>query len=195
VTAPRTDVAPQLIVIDMQKIFRSSESEWFISGYDAAADNIVRLIGNVPGRVAWTRFVRDPLERGSWGSYYDRWSSCREEPDSPQWELTLPVAAGDPVVSMPTFSKWGNELEQVTAGNDRIVICGVATDCCILSTVLAAVDAGKEVTVVTDACAGITVEAHEQALALMALLAPMVTLVETSQLIDSSDWTGRNVSP
>jgi nicotinamidase-related amidase len=63
-----------------------------------------------------------------------------------------------------------------------LIVCGVATDCCVLSTVLGAVDAGRAVTLVADACAGATVEAHDQAIALMAMLSPMVDIVTADDL-------------
>ena len=44
------------------------------------------------------------------------------------------------------------------------MLAGVATDCCVLSTALAAADAGCLVEVVADACAGSSDEAHERAL-------------------------------
>lgn len=174
--------APALVVIDMQQIFGSPASEWFVPEYDAAAAQITRLAQHFDS-VIWTRFVRDPDEPGSWSAYYDRWSGCRAEPDSDVWDVTLPMRDGDSELTLPTFSKWGPELAELTAQSDHLVVCGVATDCCVLSTVLGAVDAGKRVTVVTDACGGATTEAHDQALALMGMLAPMVTLVTAEELI------------
>lgn len=97
-------------------------------------------------------------------------------------DITLPMAEGDRIISLPTFSKWGDELAEATRDCERLILCGVATDCCVLSTVLGAVDAGKWVTVVTDACAGATDRAHEQALELMRLLSPMVTLATADEL-------------
>ncbi|MCR8669542.1 cysteine hydrolase family protein [Agrococcus sp. HG114] len=176
---------PALVVIDMQRIFRDPGSQWSTGGYDAAADRIGRLVEVSAGPVIWTRFVRDPAELGSWRAYYDRWSACREAPDSTAWDLTMPVRPSDSVLSLPTFSKWGDELAALTEGRD-LVVCGVATDCCVLSTVLGAVDAGKQVTVVTDACAGATEEAHDQAVALMGMLAPMVSLTRTSELVGAA---------
>jgi nicotinamidase-related amidase len=60
----------------------------------------------------------------------------------------------------------------------------VATECCVIATALAAVDAGRAVAVVTDACAGATVEDHTRALELLALMSPMV------ELVTSVDITG-----
>jgi nicotinamidase-related amidase len=62
-------------------------------------------------------------------------------------------------------------------------VTGVATDCCVLSTVLAAADAGVPVRVVGDACAGSTDDDHRKALELMALYAPLVALTSTAEVL------------
>ncbi|MDN5600553.1 MAG: isochorismatase family protein, partial [Brachybacterium sp.] len=49
-------------------------------------------------------------------------------------------------------------------------------DCCVLTTVLAAADAGAHVTVVTDACAASTAENGAAALHAMNLFPPQVEL-------------------
>ncbi|MCB1274015.1 MAG: cysteine hydrolase [Leucobacter sp.] len=172
-----------LVVIDMQRIFAEPTSQWFTPRYAAAATQIERLTERLAGNVIWTRFVRDPREDGSWADYYARWDECRDPEDSPVWDLTMPVAEGDRIVSLPTFSKWGEELARLTSETPRLVVCGVATDCCVLSTVLGAIDAGKHVTLVTDACAGASDLAHEQALELMGLLSPMIECVSTDEYL------------
>ena len=80
-------------------------------------------------------------------------------------------------VSEPTFGKWGERLRDVVGADAHLVLAGVATDCCVLSTALAAADAGCTVEVAAAACAGSSDEAHERALAAMALYAPQVTIV------------------
>ena len=47
----------------------------------------------------------------------------------------------------------------MTAG-ERLVLVGVSTDCCVLSTALAAADEGVSVRVVADACAGVDDDTH-----------------------------------
>jgi nicotinamidase-related amidase len=61
------------------------------------------------------------------------------------------------------------------------VLCGVATDCCVIATALAASDAGTFVRVVGDACAGSSDAAHERALAIMAGFAPQVTVTSVEE--------------
>lgn len=176
-------MAEKLIIIDMQEIFRAADSEWFIPEYADTEKNVLQLARSYGQEVVWTRFVRDPLEHGSWQGYYQRWQGCREPGDSTRWDITLEQGPGANLVSLPTFSKWGPDLARLTQDSDTLVVCGVATDCCVLSTVLGAVDAGKYVKVVVDACAGITAKAHEQALSVMDLLSPMVVLVNTKELV------------
>ena len=169
----------------MQVIFQDPHSQWHVPTYEQAASRVGQLVARFPSNVIWTKFVRDAGEHGSWGAYYDRWGSCRLEPEAADWDLTLPVNAHDRVLTLPTFSKWGPELASLTANQEHLIVCGVATDCCVLSTVLGAVDAGKRVTLVTDACGGATTEAHGQAIGLMELLSPMVSVVNTAELLDS----------
>ena len=171
-----------LVVIDMQRIFQEPQSQWFVSNYQDVEQNVRKLRDSFD-LVIWTRFVRDPQELGAWADYYDKWDECREEPQSDRWDLTVPLQGNEQVLSMSTFTKWGEELARMTAGYQRLVVAGVATDCCVLSTVLGAVDAGKHVTVVSDACGGATPRAHDQALELMELLSPMVTVCTSESLL------------
>ena len=69
--------------------------------------------------------------------------------NAPIYDLveTLPHG-GHPVVSRTTFGKWDDlpgSLREVTGGARRLVLTGVSTDCCVLSTALAAADAGVQV--------------------------------------------------
>ena len=59
----------------------------------------------------------------------------------------------------------------------------MATDCCVISTVLPAADAGVPVRVVSDACAGSGDDDHERALRVMSLYAPLVQLTTTAEVL------------
>lgn len=174
-----------LVVIDMQAAFHDPASMWCVPRYAEAEANIATLLDHCAGPPVWTRFVRDPEESGAWSDYYDRWHELRLPADAAEWELTTAAGDGDEVLDLPTFSKWGPELDALTSAAPELVVCGVATDCCVLGTVLGAADAGRPVTVVGDACAGVTDTAHQQALDLMGLLSPMVTLTDTASFINS----------
>ena len=77
------------------------------------------------------------------------------------------------------------------------MLAGVSTDCCVLSTALAAADAGVAVRVVADACAGVNDDSHRQALAIMPLYAPLVEVVSLADglALAAAPATGRPDRP
>ncbi|MFD6813136.1 cysteine hydrolase family protein [Enteractinococcus coprophilus] len=173
-----------LVIIDMQRAFQLPEAQWECVGYDAAAENIRQLRKNHPGPAVWTQFIRDPAEDGAWAPYYDRWDQYRIEPTDALWQLTMEPASDDICIQASTFGKWPGQLADLAQPYASLTIVGVATDCCVLSTVLPAIDAGKHVTVVADACAGATEEAHEDTLELLRLLEPMVSVTTTQSALN-----------
>ena len=83
----------------------------------------------------------------------------------------------------------GDELAAILGGG-RMVLAGVSTDCCVLSTALAAADDGVEVQVVADACAGIDDESHAKALDIMRLYSPLVEVVSLAEAIGQAAGAG-----
>ena len=122
------------------------------------------------GRVVLTRFVPPAAPEGSWADYYAQWP-VRAGPATTSYDLVLDPGEA-PVITRPTMGKYGAELLAATGGSRNLVLCGVSTDCCVLSTALAAADDGAWVRVVRDACSGATDEDHERALAAMAFYGP-----------------------
>ena len=92
------------------------------------------------------------------------------------------AAADHPVLDRTTFGKWGPQLRQAVGDSTGLVLCGVSTDCCVLSTALAAADDGLAVQVVADACAGVSAADHRRALDAMALYGPLITITEENAL-------------
>jgi hypothetical protein len=96
------------------------------------------------------------------------------------------------VVDRTTFGKWGPELEALTRESGEMVLVGVSTDCCVLSTALAAADAGVHVRVVADACAGVSDADHQRALDALALYAPLIEIATVAEVLDG---LGRAAGP
>lgn len=178
--APDTSDA-WLVVIDMQQVF-TGDSPWAAPRYAEAAAAVERLLPRFPGRTVLTRFVAPEHPTGAWEPYYRDWPFALVPDADPLYALTEPFATradqGDPVVTEPTFGKWGTGLQAVTGPRPHLVLTGVSTDCCVLSTALAAADAGARVTVVAEACAGASDADHARALDAMRLYAPLVTVVD-----------------
>lgn len=169
---------PWLVVVDLQHVFADADSPWCVPDFARVVDRLGGLVAQHPGRVVATRFVPPVAPQGSWTDYYRAWPFALDPANAGLWELVPEVSdllpPDVPVVSRPTMGKWGEELLTVTGGARHLVLCGVATDCCILSTALAAADAGAWVRVASAACAGSSTRAHEQALASMSLYSPQV---------------------
>ena len=174
---------PWLVVIDVQKIFGEPPSPWAAPRFGEVLPVIRDLVDRYAGRVVFTRFEPPchPRPEGSWVDYYEQWPFALEPATRASYDLVLDP--GDaPVVSRPTMGKYGSDLLAATAGSRNLVLCGVSTDCCVLSTALAAADDGAWVRVVRDACAGATDADHERSLAAMAFYAPQIEVVGSDDL-------------
>jgi nicotinamidase-related amidase len=169
-------MSPLLAVIDMQRFFAPGEV-WGVPGFDELIEPIDRLVRGFRDRVVFTRFVVPQAPRGSWVAYYQQWPQVVGPGRQALAELVPPWAErAGPTVDKPAFSKWGPELASLLGDDGDLVLCGVSTDCCVLATAVAAVDAGAAVRVVADACAGLDGPAHERAVALLAGFAPQLAI-------------------
>ena len=178
-----TEEPPCLAVIDMQRVFGEPGSPWLAPRFAEIVDPVRRLAEAFGPRVVFTRFVAPAVPHGAWRQYYEQWPFALQPPDARIYELADPFAAmSGPTLDATTFSKWGPALAAKTAGGP-LVLAGVSTDCCVLSTALAAADAGATVRVVADACAGIDDESHAQALHVMSLYGPLVEVVTVAGVL------------
>ncbi|MCW2739157.1 isochorismatase family protein [Nocardioides sp.] len=173
-----------LVVIDPQRIFADPSSQWGSPMFPAIVDPVRRLAAAAGERTVVTRWVPAREPRGSWAAYLEAWPFADVPEDDPLLELVPEMTGvGSEVVSVPTFGKWGPALQAITGPTPHIVLTGVSTDCCVVSTALAAADAGATITVVTDACAGSTPDNHRAAMDVMALYPPQITLATTAEVL------------
>ena len=180
---------PWLVVIDAQHVFASPDSSpWGSPMFAATVEPVRRLAAAYgPDRTIFTRWVPPDPAHGSWGTYLEAWPFARVPADDPLLDLVEPVRdLGRHVVTAGTFGKWGAGLVALTGPTPHLVLAGVSTDCCVVSTALAAADAGATLTVVADACAGSTPENHAAALHVMSLYPPQITLTTTAELLQGT---------
>jgi nicotinamidase-related amidase len=180
-----------LVVIDMQDVFRVPESPWATPGFDGLEDPIGRLVRAFGERVVFTRFLVPERPAGSWVEYYRTWPEVTE-PGRADWlEVAEPYRGWvRSTLDRETFGKWGRRLEAAAGPSRTIVLCGVATDCCVISTALPAADQGARVRVVGDACRGATPEAHERALAVMNGFAPQIVVTTVEEELERRSVSG-----
>lgn len=170
-----------LVVIDMQRVFADPGSPWAAPDFAAILPAVAGLVRSYADAVTFTRFVAPDRPTGAWRDYYTTWPFALQPPEAPLWEIVPELSVRGPTVDAPTFSKWGSALAD-RVGDATMVLCGVSTDCCVLSTAVAAVDAGVAVRVVADACAGVSAESHRATLDVLALYAPLVQVVTSAEL-------------
>ncbi len=148
---------------------------------------VQRLLPVFDGRTVYTKFVAPDQPHGAWAAYYKQWPFLLQPSTDPIWDITKEFSTHNAnIVSKHTFSKWGPELAAATAHTRELELVGVSTDCCVLSTALAAADAGAHVRVVADACAGVSHGSHQQALSIMALYAPMIVVSTVEDIMSDA---------
>lgn len=178
--------APWLVAIDMQVIFGEPGSQWFTPEYERASAGIQRLLPAFGDRAIFTRFVAPAEPQGAWVPYYEQWSFALVPPDDRLYDLTAPFAGNAPhTETRETFGKWDAAFASAMQGSTEMVITGVSTDCCVISTALAAADAGVHVRVAADACAGLSPADHQRALDAMALYAPLIEITTVDEVLSS----------
>ena len=167
-----------LALIDLQRIFADPASGWATPDFDRVVEPTKQLIERFAPNVVFTRFVAPAQPTGAWVPYYEEFPFALQPPDADDYQL-VDEFKGAPTLDKTTFSAWGPELAARSDG--RLVLGGVSTDCCVISTALAAVDAGVHVQVVEEACAASTDDNHRKAIDIMRLYAPMLEIVSLDQ--------------
>lgn len=174
-----------LVVVDPQAVFASADSPWGSPFFGGALPNMRRLAAAFGDRVIVTRWLPTADRSTSWGDYFEEWPFADRPSDDPLFDLAPGAEAlsPHPTHDAPTFGKWGPGLESRVGPAPHLVLAGVSTDCCVISTALGAADAGAHVSVAADACAGSSAENHAAALHVMGLYAPQIVISDTATVL------------
>lgn len=171
-----------LLVIDMQNVYRPGE-EWGCPAFPRALRNITALLdAGVPA--VFTRFVAPGDPVGAWQDYNRDYAHINESAWLNDLAAELkPYLDRCPLVDKSTYSSWTAEVARLAEGYDRILLSGVVAECCVLATLMAAMDAGKKVVYLTDCVAGQSEEYERSVQKIAGIYVPMHTLV-----LDSSTY-------
>lgn len=178
---------PWLVVIDPQVIFADPSSEWVVPKFEAIVEPVSRLAQAFRERVIITRWVPPQEKVGSWIPYFEKFTFADKPGGYPLFDLvTAAVDLGARhTLAEPTFGKWGEQLRAIAGPTPHLVLTGVATDCCVISTALPAIDGGATVTVISDGCAGSNDENHQRALEIMAGYGPQLFVATAQEILNS----------
>ncbi|KAL9599702.1 MAG: hypothetical protein Q9219_003690 [cf. Caloplaca sp. 3 TL-2023] len=157
-----------LLVIDMQNTFASM--------VDRCLPNILRLNSHfqsygMPRIFTQHGHTKEELTPPLENQLVKKWGpSGSIERGSHNWELMLDIAkaARDcPIIHKNTYDAFINtNLADILKeqGTERVIVCGVMTDCCVDTTSRSAFNRGFETWLVSDACGTATKKQHDSAL-------------------------------
>jgi len=182
-----SEVVPWLVAIDLQHIFGEPPSPWASPDFEVAASGVARLLPAFADRAVFTRYVAPARPEGVWRDYFAVWPFALVPETDRLYDLDERFRDQPRIETRQTFGKWDAGLSAAIGGAHEIVLAGVSTDCCVLSTALAAADAGVRVRVVVDACAAPTATDHERALITMGMYAPLIVLTSVDAVLRGLD--------
>ena len=183
---------PWLAIIDMQNIFAHPGKWWGCPKFDQILAPIRALAAAFGDQTLLTRFVAGTEHKGSWVPYYREFPFANVPDASPLYAIVDPLRdliTPSNVVTRTTFNKWGDAthgLRHKTGDTPELYLAGVATDCCVLSTAIAAAEAGAFVTVILDACAGSSDAGQDAAKQVFVGYAPLIQIATSREVLAKS---------
>ena len=147
----------------MQNIYLPQE-EWACPSMPAASAAIRKLIDSgKAGNVMFTQYLAPEHPEGRWKVYNETYREFNEDPYlCAITDEFLPYLEKYPVEIKSTFSclKQENILNAARKA-DSLLLSGVVAECCVLSTMMEAIDLGIHVIYLTDCCSGQTAEKED----------------------------------
>ena len=161
--------ATALVVVDMQRLFDEA-TDWHVPALRTIVPAVRRLIEAHPEAALFTRFVTPQhadQAPGRWRHYYRHWSSVTLG-RMPAGMLDLvpelaPLAAPGTICDKSTLSSLADgPLAGLLKARavETVVLAGVETDVCVLTTALDALDLGYRVVIASDAVTSSSLAAH-----------------------------------
>ncbi len=182
------------LCVDMQRMFLE-DTPWHTPWMARVLPAVAAIAGHRAAQTIFTRFLppqsadRAP---GAWRRYYERWDAMTGAHLDPRLlDLAPPLADLVPPATIwdkrmySAFFDGTLLIELAHRRADGLVVTGVETDVCVLATVLAAIDHGFRVVLVSDALGSGSDTTHD---ALMTLYnqryAEQIEVARTQTVLD-----------
>ena len=187
------------LMIDFQEIFQDNATQgWACEGYTDALASAHRAYDRLIEKgwdlcVVKTAYLPPKKIKGPWKEYFEMHSGVPKYPSDNVYKIsknyiynseTADNDTGNTVtITSSTFGKWDGVKKYYKLIGERIprnvFVCGVSTDCCVLSTVLAAIDESKRVYVIENACAAGTRKEHRRGMEVLRNFYPNVKVIHS----------------
>ena len=174
-----------LLVIDMQNAYMHGQP-WACKHYDVALENVKKLSERIDNAI-FTKYIASKNPSGIWAAY----NQINKEINENAWLNELSIdPLGHRCYNKSVYSAYSiKEVQEAASLVTSVIVTGVVAECCVLSTVMSLIDAGKYVYYVYDAIAGATSETEQATMKVLEGLAYVhlrfVTTEEMLSLLDS----------
>ena len=162
-----------LLCIDPQNVYLKGE-EWGCVHSSEAVTNMKRLL-DAGLDAAFTRFLPPCEPEGAWQEY----NRVNESVNSDERLNDIIEDLKGYLDRVPLYTKsvysslLADEVREAVKGHDRIVLTGFVAECCVLSTLVSAVDLGIPFVYVPDAVSGLTEKSEAETLAIASYFTPV----------------------
>ena len=169
-----------LLVIDMQNVYTKGQ-EWACEEVEKASDSILRLLNS--RALSQVIFTATKHPEGVWKEYNKVNAAVNADPWlNEMMSEFLPYTKKYPVYTKSVYSSFViPQVRELAKHASRVVISGVVAECCVLSTVLSAIDAGCKVIYLTDAVAGLSEVSRKETENIISYFAPLHTVLMTTE--------------
>ena len=179
---PRNAAEDLLLIVDFQNVYLPGR-EWACPSMPKAMENTRRLLdaAGAPEYVM-TKYVAPAAPVGRWAQYNEAYRDINANAFlaelADEMEPYAPGAAA--VIGKSTYSSMDSEaVRAAMTGKKAVVLAGVTAECCILATMMDAIDLGYEVVYLRDCVAGQTAELEAEVRGIAEIFAPIHTAVMT----------------
>lgn len=175
-----------LLVIDMQNVYLPGQP-WSCETAFQTKDNILKLLEKHPEEnVIFTRYIAAEHPVGTWKTYNEMNKKINEDPWMNELMDGIKEAAEKyPVYDKSTYSSFQVEaIRKAAMKVDRILLTGVVSECCVLSTFFEGIDLGCKLIWITDAISGLNPVLEKETMHILQGLSPLhVEFLTTEEYI------------
>lgn len=172
-----------LLLVDFQNVYMPG-CDWACPSMPEAMENTIRILDaeNAPDFVM-TKFIAPADPVGRWAQYNEAYREINENESLAEIATTLApyVSKAAAVVDKPTYSSMDSEaVRAAMEGKKAVVLAGVTAECCVLATLMDAMDLGYEVVYLYDCIAGQTAQLEKEVRGIAEIFAPIHTTIMSS---------------
>ena len=171
-----------LILIDFQNVYLPGKP-WACPTMEQAIENTLNIICSPesPDYVL-TQYIASPDPIGRWQQYNEEYAQINADEFLSEFPDTINrIKNDDNVIIKDTYSSLKSPaLLTRLQGKKRVVLTGVVAECCVLATMMDAIDLGYEVIYLYDCISGFSAENEKMIRTLAESFSPIHTQVMSS---------------